>query len=240
MSLPTGVEQEWLGGSLLSIHALAQRVVWEWMRDPAADPEMARTVWMTSFIWHVSLSSWQGFIILPFKLRVSNKTTVKSNDALGEEWETPDSRFECFSPSSCRASAHQLGPCHARRISVCWLLPSSGPRHKAIKFGDYEGKLVNNNKDVDSMAEINGKCCDFFLDNGELVKLIWWFLTKVCWKQRLFAFRGQLEEWMLDINIMWFVSTICWGQCQIAIGNRRFQASVLGSHPWNHSKLPGK
>ena len=27
-----------------------------------------------------------------------------------------------------------------KRISVCWLLPSSGPRHKAIKFGDYEGK----------------------------------------------------------------------------------------------------
>lgn len=67
MSLPTGVEQEWLGGSLLSIHALAQRVVWEWMRDPAADPEMARTVWMTSFIWHVSLSSCECPIKRPWK-----------------------------------------------------------------------------------------------------------------------------------------------------------------------------
>ncbi len=66
----------------------------------------------SSFIWHVSLSSWQG--LSPFswrwELQVPKKTTVKKQTPKTTPWEKSGKAdsLKCISPSSCRASAHEM------------------------------------------------------------------------------------------------------------------------------------
>ena len=152
MSLPTGVEQEWLGGSLLSIHALAQRVVWEWMRDPA-DPEMARTVWMTSFIWHVSLSSCECPIKRPWKATTPWEKSGKHPTAASNVFLRQAVELQLIN------WVHATRKTYKRMLAFTKFgAPAQSYQIRRL----WRQRLVNNNKGVVSMAEINGNCCDFF------------------------------------------------------------------------------